>query len=374
MERARLYLKVLLNLALIVLVVVGILVVLPKLIWLLLPFVIGGVIAFIANPMVHFLEQKLKIVRKAGSAIVIVGVIAVVIVVIYGLGYLLINQMISLMNDIPNIAVSLERQLGQLQLRYQEIYDKLPGVLQGIVDRILIGIQEGLRRQSFGGYGIPTISNAGDFAQNMMDLGMVVVTSVMSAYFFIAQRDEIAVVVKRYASTGVIKGYQVAIRNIKAVFGGYIKAQLKLMIILAGIMTIGFFIMHIEYAFLLALLIAFLDFLPVLGTGVVLWPWAVIELMNGRAPQTISILVIYLVCQIVKQVLEPKLVGDSIGVHPLETLFFMFVGYRIYGVIGMVIGIPVGMLLVKVIKLGLFDNLLKGVRELVRETNQFRKF
>ena len=89
---------------------------------------------------------------------------------------------------------------------------------------------------------------------------------------------------------------------------------------------------------------------------------------------TVVLGVLYLVCQVVKQLLQPKMVGDSIGVSPLATLFFMFVGYRISGVLGMILGIPVGMALIKFYELGVFDRLIRGAKIIISDINQFRKY
>ena len=101
-----------------------------------------------------------------------------------------------------------------------------------------------------------------------------------------------------------------------------------------------------SYSFLLAFVIAFLDFLPVFGTGAVFWPWIVVDIVVGDYKQAIFLGILYLVCQLIKQILQPKMVGDSVGINPLAALFYMFIGYKFAGVIGMIIGIPVGMIIV----------------------------
>ena len=90
-------------------------------------------------------------------------------------------------------------------------------------------------------------------------------------------------------------------------------------------------------------------------------PWAIIDVISGNYFRAIGLVIIYLICQVVKQLLQPKMVGDSIGLNPLATLLFMFVGYRLYGVFGMIIGIPVGMVLVNMYRIGMFDRLIRGI-------------
>jgi predicted PurR-regulated permease PerM len=97
-------------------------------------------------------------------------------------------------------------------------------------------------------------------------------------------------------------------------------------------------------------------------------------MITGNYVRAIGLVVIYLICQVVKQILQPKMVGDSIGLHPLTTLIFMFIGYKQYGVFGMIIGIPIGMVLVNMYRIGMFERLIKGFRIIAHDLNEFRKF
>ncbi|HAB60162.1 MAG TPA: sporulation integral membrane protein YtvI, partial [Lachnospiraceae bacterium] len=118
---------------------------------------------------------------------------------------------------------------------------------------------------------------------------------------------------------------------------------------------------------------AFLDFLPFFGTGAVLWPWAVVELVSGNYFRMVVLLIIYLICQIVRQILQPKLVGDSIGISPLETLIFMYVGYKVKGLLGIIIGIPIGMILVNFYKSGAFDGIIEDIRYITNDIVNIRR-
>ncbi|HHU73590.1 MAG TPA: AI-2E family transporter, partial [Clostridiales bacterium] len=151
-------------------------------------------------------------------------------------------------------------------------------------------------------------------------------------------------------------------------------AQFKIMLVLTIVMFVGFEILRVDYSFLLALGIAFLDFLPVFGTGAILWPWAVVSMISGNYFMAVGLIVIYLICQILKQVLQPKMVGDSIGISPLATLIFMFIGYKFYGVLGMILGIPIGMVLINLYRIGMFDRIIRGFKIIIHDINEFRKF
>ena len=97
-------------------------------------------------------------------------------------------------------------------------------------------------------------------------------------------------------------------------------------------------------------------------------------MIAGQYKQAIFLGILYLVCQVIKQILQPKMVGDSIGMNPLAALFYMFIGYRFGGLLGMIVGIPIGMILVSLYQEGMFDSFIKGMKIIVHDINEFRKY
>ena len=120
-------------------------------------------------------------------------------------------------------------------------------------------------------------------------------------------------------------------------------------------------------------MIAFLDFLPFFGTGTALIPWAVYQLVTGNFRMLIGLLILYGVTQLVRQLIQPKLVGDSMGIRPLPTLAFLYIGYRIGSVLGMIFAVPVGMIIINLYKAGAFDYILDDVKILVGGIMNLRK-
>lgn len=373
-KKSQLYLKIFVNLIIFVLGILFAFLVVPKLLSFFAPFVIGWLIAMIANPLVRFMEKKVKIVRKHSSAIIIVLVILAIVGALYGIAYYVITQISSLMNDLPDMLSSVQRLFDNASERFQRIYEVLPLSMQGVIDSVIENVQGKLQEYISNPGTLGISSTAGTVAKNVVEFALNAMITILSAYFFIQERDNLAAVVKKSLPESVVKNYYIVVDNFKMAFGGYFKAQFKIMGILTVILFIGLEIMQVDYSFLFALLIAVLDFLPFFGTGAILWPWAVIELFAGNIPRAICIMVIYLVCQIVRQVLQPKMVGDSIGISPFATLIFMYIGYRLYGAIGMILGIPIGMVVIKFYHLGMFDNMLKGFKMLIRDINEYRKF
>ena len=145
------------------------------------------------------------------------------------------------------------------------------------------------------------------------------------------------------------------------------------MFMVALILLAGFFVLGIRYGLLLALLIAILDFLPFFGTGTVLLPWAVVKLLSGEYMLATGLALLYVVSQVARQMLQPKLVGDSMGLPPLWTLFFLYLGFKVRGISGMILAVPLGILGMRLYEYGMFDSLIENVRLLIEEIGKLRK-
>ena len=159
----------------------------------------------------------------------------------------------------------------------------------------------------------------------------------------------------------------------KDAVGGYFKAQFQIMLVLSTILFIGFMIMGVNYAIVFALLFAFLDFLPFFGTAVTLVPWAIYKLLVGNYKMAIGLLFLYVLTQLVRQLIQPKLVSNEIGLKPLPTLALLYLGYKVGSVWGMIIAIPVGMILINMYQAGAFDYILDDVKILIRGIMKLRE-
>ncbi len=373
MKRVRVYLQILTNLILTIALVLLIVFVLPKALHFFLPFVIGFIISLIANPLVRFMEKRIKIVRKHGSAIIIVLVLAAVVGVIYLAISLIVHEAVSLIQDIPNIVNAVTAFFDTLSKELSGVIDKLPEGIQKMFDNMNTTITEYITG-FVGSMSLPTLSDAGGYVKDIANFFLNFVITILASYFIIAEHDKLAVALSRVVPESLKNTWHLVTDNFRNAVGGYFKAQFKIMWIITLILFVVFEILRVNYSFLLALLIAFLDLLPVFGTGTVLWPWIVVDIVNGSYKRAIVLALLYVGCLLVKQLLQPKMVGDSIGVSPFAALFFMFVGYQFSGVIGMILGIPVGMILISFYKLGMFDRLIQGFKIIAADLNNFRKF
>ena len=372
-DRMKLHLRIIVNFLTFLLLLWLVFSLFPKVLFFFLPFVIGWVIALIANPLVRFLERRIKLRRKFSSAIIVVLVIGAVVGVLYLLLAGLFRELRQLVKDLPSIIESSGVFIENIGREIQLATASLPDNISNTVDDIVVSIGGNLS-DYIKNISLPSLDTAGNIARNVADVLLIILISIISAYFFIDKRDDIVENVKKRIPMSINSHYNMVIDNFKTAVGGYFKAQFKIMFIVALIIFIGLEILDIKYSMLIALGTAFLDFLPVFGTGAVLWPWALYSVIIGDYPKAVGLMIIYLICQIIKQVIQPKMVGDSVGISPLSTLVFMYIGYQLYSIIGMIIAIPIGMVIVNLYRAGMFDRLIKGVKIIVHDINEFRKF
>lgn len=367
------YLKIFTNLILFLLIVLAILFVVPEVFRFFMPFVIGWILAMLANPIVRFMERHLKIVRKHGTVVVIIGALALVILMLYIAGVNVVRQIGDLIADIPQIIESVQTDWYDIQKNMSVVYSKLP---KGIQESMATGYENvvGSISGMVGKLGVPTVNAVGSFAQNIPSVLISTIMTILSSYFFIADKERVEGMVRKYTPEVVKKYVSMIWKEFKRIVGGYFAAQIKIMGIIMVLLFLGFLILRVKYAVLLAVLIAFLDMLPFFGTGTALGPWAVFKFLSGDYKMAIGLVVIYAITQLVRQVIQPKIVGDTIGLDPLTTLVFMYIGYKFMGVLGMIIAIPTGMILISLYKFGAFDNLIRCFREIVKDVNEYRKW
>lgn len=371
MEGVKKYLRIILN---IIIPLTGLYLVCvwgPRVLGFFIPFVIGWMIALIANPLVRFLEKRLKIVRKHGSMLIIAGVLALIISLLYfvlGKAYVEIREFIG---DLPALYDSAAAEIRGAVQNGNRMFEFLPDEFRTAVMQFTenIGTYVG---DLVSKAAAPTVEIAGNVAKGIPNVLVNTVITILSSYLFIAEQDKILAWMRRYAPKFVLRYAEYLKKDARGVIGGYFLAQFRIMFVVTGILAVGFLFLKVKYGLLLAVLISMLDFLPVFGTGTALFPWAAVKLFTGEYTYAAGLLILYVVTQVSRQLIQPKIVGDSMGLPPLLTLFLLYLGFKVKGIAGMILAVPIGLIFINFYKYGAFDSLIENVKLLIRELNAFR--
>ena len=344
----------------------------PRLLKFFMPFVIGWIIAMIANPLVRFLERRVRIVRKLSSVIIVVSVLALVIGAIYLIIAKLVVEASGFTKDLPVLYETMSQEVHQAFQRLDLVFLRLPPNVQESFNRFSENLGEylSLAVQKIAS---PTVTMAGNVAKGIPGALVNAIITILSSYMFIVDRDRIVEFWKRHAPKGSARYAALLRDDVKRLIGGYFAAQFKIMFVIAAILLAGFFVLGVNYALLLALLISFLDFLPLFGTGTALIPWALVKLLSGEYAFAAGLGLLYVLTQVVRQIIQPKIVGDTMGLPPLWTLFFLYIGFKFSGISGMILAEPIGMLVLNLYEHGAFDSLIDNFKLLIHEIEEFRK-
>lgn len=368
----RKYIKAITNLLIALAILLLVIFLLPRALVFFMPFVIAWIIAMIASPLARFFEQKLKIRRKAGTVVVIVVVLGVVILAVYLIGSKLVRELLGFIEDLPGMWQDLEANFADISQNFDIVYKRLPKDMQNTLNNIVEGVSE-WGSKFIGNISTPALAAVGNFAMQLPTVIIGFIMCLLASYFFVAEKEELSETLKKVLPKALSLRYtQIKTSLFKAV-GGYFKAQIKIEIWIYLLLTLGFFILRVDYALLIALGVAVMDFLPFFGTGTIMVPWAIVEFLSGGYTMTIGLLVIWGVSQLVRQIIQPKIVGDSVGVPPIPTLFLLYIGYMVGGVLGMILAVPLGLILWTLYKEGAFDTTKNSVQILIVGLNHFRK-
>lgn len=354
MKRWEIYLDIIMELLVILAGALLLIFVLPKAIVFLWPFVAGWIISMMAHPVIEYLEKKVKLPKKFGSAILIAAVITGIIVVLYFAVRGIALQVIGFIQDAPDIRHEIMRQGMIFQKKIEQFLSILPPSFGKQFDQWSGSIGDLFKKaaSSAGDYGV---AHAGGVAKGVTSglLGLVVM--LFAAYMFSLEREKLIAWYEKCIPGFVKHKINVFMKNSVGVLVSYCLAQLKIMIVIIAILWIGFFIAGIGHSFIYSVLVGIVDIFPILGTGTVIIPWTIFKLITGDIKTAVILLIIYAICLVLKQVLQPKMMGDSMGISALTTIFLIYVGLKFGGLGGMLLALILGMFVINLYRLGVFD-------------------
>lgn len=366
------YKKAIVNVLFTLIVFALIILLVPRVWKYFLPFIFAWLIAACAAPIVHFLEKKIKLKRKMGSVLVIVAVIAGIVFLAYWALSTLFGQLVGWLGSLPDLFVQLSgvvEEISKILVSFGVLKNtNLEELIQQFGTEILSALS------AFADGSSQSILSFIGGATKQIPLFLIgLFVCLLSSYFFVAEKAENEENLRKVIPLGIQKKWKILMDSTKKAFGGYMKAQVKIEVWIYLVLVCGLFILRVDYALLIALLIAFLDFLPIFGAGIVMIPWAVVEIFCRNYRLAVGLLIVWGLTQILRQMLQPKYVGESVGMKPLPTLILLYVGYCIAGMGGLILAIPIGYVIMNLYEAGLFENVITSIKILVDGFNAYRK-
>ncbi len=310
----------------------------------LMPFLLAYVVAAMLRPAAKFLEKRTKMNYKIASLLCVIlfycTIGALIFVICAEIFWFTRDQIMKLPHFYKTTLEPMLKTLLGASLELPDDFDlTIAEALQSISSSLLssVGNLVSWLSSEIGA----SVSN---FAMSLPSLMLKIVFCIVSSFYFTADYEFIHSFIEKQFGEASYSKFDAARIAVRDIIGSYIKSYAIILAITFAELTVALFILRVPGAILLALLIAVFDILPVVGTGTILIPWAVVEFINGHIGMGIGLLVTYIVIFIIRNIMEPKIVGHQVGLHPLVTLLAMFVGTMLFGIVGL-FGIPITMAL-----------------------------
>ena len=338
-------------------VVAAIIYLVYRFIGIIFPFALAFILVVILQPAIRLIHKKLRINKKLLS-------ILLIIIVYVGVGALLfwlVTQLFFTLRDSLTTFPDYFRDNIEplLSNANNSIADWISGAFpeyEDIFSSTQIDLASGLQNV------VSTVSQKGisllsSLIGGLPNFFIALLFTIISSFVISSQYD----VILRFIQTHMPKKLATSMSGIRTIASKTILKYIKAMAIMTAItfvqVAIGLLILRIPNAVGIAIIIAFVDLLPVFGPGAIIIPWIIIELVQANWKLAIGLAIIYAVITIVRRVIEPKVVGDQLGLHPILSLLSIYVGYRLFGFLGMIIFPVIAQILLAMHKNGNFKSL-----------------
>lgn len=355
-ERGRLWLRLGIRLVLTAAAVLFLIFAVPPLVSLLLPFVLAFLMSWMLNPLVRALQKRLGIPRKLLSLIFVLLIFGITGGILFVFISQIVSELILLANNWQAVWAGIQTAISRIGGASSGFMNLLPADVQqtaaGLLDRLLAWLQS-TASTLLGRFA----AGAGTWAIGIPSFMVALVVFIMGAYFMTADYPRL----RYFATEGLPPEISNFLRMLRTTagtaFGGYIRAQLLLSVGVMIILLLGFLLIRQPYALLIAFLFAVLDFIPIVGAGTAMVPWAAYSLLVGDARLCISLMVIWGIVVLYRRVAEPKMLGSQTGLSPVVSLVSIYAGMQLGGVLGMILGPILALMLRNMYRSGLFDGL-----------------
>lgn len=327
-----------------------------------MPFLIAFILSFLIEPIIRFGMKYLKLKRRTSAIIVFILVLGIII-------GLLTWGIATLVTESSNLLNSLNSYVEKISSKFSEITNIDLSKLR-IPKELIETIQESGRNLlgALAEFAKGLLTNLLNIITSIPTIAIYTVISILSLFFICTDKIYMIDQLEHHFPEIWVKKMTKHIKQIAKSLGCYLKAQAILILVSFIVCLIGLYIfkfvgLNVQFPLMAALGVAFVDALPIFGSGAVIIPWAIISASDGNLRLGISLIILLAFMGIIRQLIEPKVIARQIGIHPIFTLIAMYTGFKFIGILGMLIG-PIVLIILKNIFGTMID---KGVAKSIFE-------
>jgi len=314
------------------------------------PFVVAIITSIILDKLVESIVRKIKIPRKVVGIVLVLLLYVVIAFIIYVLISKLLREAIDIVSDIPGIFEYIKNRYNYIYEKYISAIHSIPASISQKIYDLGLGILSGLSK-----YITKIFNETFNFIMFIPNILIYIIITLLATLFLVTDKRKLSMYVHDILPKKFVRKISNIFKGIITSLGQYLKAQLFMICITFVELLIAFFILKQPYPFTFALVISIIDALPIVGVGGILIPWGIYSATVGNMYLAGGLLITYVVIIIMRQLIEPRIVSNNLGVHPFITLISMYIAFKIFGIIGLIIG-PIIMVVFKNVFSQLFEN------------------
>lgn len=311
-----------------------------------IPFLIAYIISIIIDPIIKFVNKNVHISRKVSSVIVLATIfIIIATLLVWGI----VRLVAETTNLLEGLNVYLEKTLNFISERVSNFDFSKYKVSDDVINIFENTTTDYLN--TFAKYLKDLLTKVLNYITSLPNMFINVIITILATYFITSDKFYILDRMEHHLSKKMVGKIAKHTKEITSSLGGYLKAEIILsiitfMVVLTGLNIFYLIGMNVDYPILMAIVIGFVDALPILGAGSIMLPWSIILFINSNNSLAFSVIGLYIFIVVLKQLLEPKLVSNNIGIHPIFTLIAMYTGFKLIGIMGLLIG-PIVLIIIK---------------------------
>lgn len=299
----------------------------------LLPFLLAGALVLSLQPLVNLLHRKFKIKRNPVSVALVLIVYIIVIGITIWLARLLYIQLTEFLTSLPTYFDTVSAQINAITNRIGSIMGKMPDVGNGwLKDMPTTALKSAVEKLGVGATEIATNFAAG-IPSFLLSMAVMIIASVYIAKDYSAFTEYMNSIIPEK----IIEKFNYIKDNVLRRIAKLLKGYLLILIITFFELVLGLSVLKVKYALIIAFATALIDILPVVGLGAVLIPWAVFSALSGNPERAIGLAVLYILIATIRNVIDPKIIGDKLGIHPVFSLAITFLGLKLFGAVGVLL-------------------------------------
>lgn len=322
-----------------------------------IPFLIGFIISLLIEPIIKFISKKTSLTRKTSSIIVLIIFFMILLSLItFGI-ITLITESYNLLQNSNVYLQKIYDMLSKINLNRLNLPDQIVSLISSSTENVISFINNFI---------VDILTNILQGIKSLPIIGVYIVITILSTYFICSDKLFILDQLEHHFPSIWLKKFRSKLKKIISSLGCYLKAEailvgITFLEVLLGLYIFKWLGLDVKFPLIIAIVIAFVDALPILGAGTVLTPWAIISAFNGNITLGICLIVLYVIVLVVRQFLEPRIVSSKIGIHPIFTLIAMYTGFKISGLIGLFIGPIIFIILKDVFSTMIDEGVVKNI-------------